>query len=83
MKLSALLFIVFVFTFAQQANAQDKWQIADEATLRLKPAAFSQLPKKLFCICKSEIVLCRKLSAILRRTMLFAVSLPEGGNSTG
>jgi len=44
MKLSALIFIVFVLTFARQANAQDKWQIADEATLRLKPAAFSQLP---------------------------------------
>lgn len=47
MKLSTLISIVVVCTFAQQANAQDKWQIADEATLRLKPAAFSQLPKNI------------------------------------
>lgn len=47
MKLFALIFIVFVLTFAHQANAQDKWQIADEATLRLKPAVFSQLPKNI------------------------------------
>jgi hypothetical protein len=47
MKLSALIFIVFVVTFAHQVNAQDKWQIADEATVRLKPAAFSQLPKNI------------------------------------
>lgn len=45
MKLSAVILIVFFVTFAQQANAQDKWQIADEATLRLSPTAFSQLPK--------------------------------------
>ena len=44
---STFVFIVFVLTFAQQANAQGKWQIADEATLRLKPAAFSQLPKNI------------------------------------
>jgi hypothetical protein len=47
MKLFTLIFMVFVLTFAQQANAQDKWQIADEATLRLKPTAFSQLPKNI------------------------------------
>ena len=47
MKLLALIFIAFVLTFSTQANAQDKWQIADEATLRLKPSAFSQLPKKI------------------------------------
>lgn len=27
--------------------AQDKWQIADQATLRLKPTAFPQLPKNI------------------------------------
>ena len=47
MKFSTLIFVVFVVISAQQANAQDKWQIADEATLRLKPAAFSQLPKNI------------------------------------
>jgi hypothetical protein len=44
MKLSTLIFIAFVLTFTSEANAQDKWQIADETTLRLKPTAFSQLP---------------------------------------
>jgi len=47
MKLLALIFITFVLTFSPQANAQDKWQIADKATLRLKPSAFSQLPKNI------------------------------------
>jgi hypothetical protein len=47
MKLPAFIFIVFVLTFAHQAKAQNKWQIADEATLRLKPTAFSQLPKNI------------------------------------
>ncbi len=47
MKLSALIFIVLVLPFAPQANAQDKWQIADEATLRLKPTAFPELPKNI------------------------------------
>ena len=47
MKSSALIFFVAVFSFAQHTNAQDKWQIADEATLRLKPTAFSQLPKRI------------------------------------
>ena len=47
MKLSTLILVGFVLTFAQQAKAQDKWQVADEATLRLKPAAFSQLPKNI------------------------------------
>ncbi len=47
MKLFALIFIVFVLTFASQANGQDKWHIADVETLRLKPAAFSQLPKNI------------------------------------
>src|SRR5918993_661210 len=47
MKLPKLIFIVLVLAFAPRANAQDKWQIADEATLRLKPTAFSQLPKNI------------------------------------
>ena len=47
MKLSALILIVVFLTFARQAHAQDKWQIADEATVRLKPTAFSQLPKNI------------------------------------
>ncbi len=47
MKKFALIFIVFILTVASKANAQDKWQNADEATLRLKPNAFSQLPKKI------------------------------------
>ena len=47
MKLSTRIFIVFFLTFAQHANAQDKWQVADQATLRLKPTAFSQLPKNI------------------------------------
>ena len=45
MKLSAFIFIIFILTVAGQTNAQDKWQIANEATLRLKPSAFSRLPK--------------------------------------
>jgi len=47
MKLGTLIFIGFVLTLAQQATAQDKWKNADEATLRLKPTAFSQLPKNI------------------------------------
>jgi hypothetical protein len=47
MKLSTLISVIFVLTFAPQAIAQDKWQIADEATLRLKPTAFSRLPKNI------------------------------------
>lgn len=47
MKLPTLILIVFVLTFARQANAQDRWRTADEATLRLKPAAFSRLPKNI------------------------------------
>lgn len=47
MKLFALILIFFVLAVATQTNAQDKWQIADEATLRLNPSAFSQLPKSI------------------------------------
>lgn len=47
MKLLALIFTTFVLTFSPPANAQDKWQIADEATVRLKPTAFSQLPENI------------------------------------
>jgi hypothetical protein len=47
MKLLTLIFIISVLAFSSQVNAQDKWQIADEATVRLKPSAFSQLPKSI------------------------------------
>lgn len=47
MKFFELIFIVSVLIFANQAYAQDKWQIADEATLRLKPTAFSELPENI------------------------------------
>lgn len=45
MKLLGLIFVIFTSMFSLQANAQDKWRIADEKTLRLKPSAFSNLPK--------------------------------------
>jgi hypothetical protein len=47
MKLLTLIFIISVLAFSPQVDAQDKWQIADEATVRLKPSAFSQLPKNI------------------------------------
>jgi hypothetical protein len=47
MKLLTLLFLASVLTFSQQVNAQEKWQIADKATVRLPPAAFSGLPKNI------------------------------------
>ncbi len=47
MKLLTLIFIISVLAFSLHVNAQDKWQIADEATVRLKPSAFSQLPKNI------------------------------------
>jgi hypothetical protein len=47
MKLLTLIFITSVLAFSPQVNAQDKWQIADEATVRLKPSAFSQMPKNI------------------------------------
>lgn len=46
MKSLTLIFIVFA-SLAYQANAQDKWQIADKATIRLEPTAFSQLPENI------------------------------------
>lgn len=46
MKLLALIFTAFLM-FSVNAKAQDKWRIADEATVRLKPSAFSQLPKNI------------------------------------
>ena len=45
MKISAFISIIFILSVAGQTNAQDKLQIANEATLRLKPSAFSRLPK--------------------------------------
>jgi hypothetical protein len=47
MKLLMLIFIISVLAFSSQVNAQNKWQIADEATVRLKPSAFLQLPKSI------------------------------------
>ena len=47
MKLLALIFTAFVLMFPLQVTAQDKWRIADEAAVRLKPSVFSQLPKNI------------------------------------
>ena len=47
MKLPALIFTAFILMFSPQANAQNKWAIADKATVRLKPSAFQQLPKNI------------------------------------
>ena len=47
MKFLMLIFIISVLAFSSQVNAQDKWQIADKATVRLKPAVFTQLPKSI------------------------------------
>jgi hypothetical protein len=47
MKIFTLILITFILTLSSQLSAQDKWQIADEAIIRLKPAAFSQLPKNI------------------------------------
>lgn len=47
MKLLTLIFITFVLTLSSPVNAQDKRQLADEAIVRLKPSAFSQLPKNI------------------------------------
>ena len=48
MKLFILIFLVLALAFfSYQAKAQDKWQIADKATIRLNPAAFSQLPENI------------------------------------
>jgi hypothetical protein len=54
MKLLALIFIASALTFSSQANAQDNWQIADEATVRLSPNAFSQLPKNVVAYLKAR-----------------------------
>lgn len=47
MKFLAIILMAFVLTFSSQVNAQDKWQIADQATVRLSPTAFPQLPKNI------------------------------------
>src|SRR5215203_3177441 len=47
MKILARIIIAFILPLSLQVNAQNEWQIADEATVRLKPAVFSQLPKKI------------------------------------
>jgi hypothetical protein len=43
-----------VLTFSPQVKAQDKWRIADEATVRLPPATFSQLPKNIVAYLKAQ-----------------------------
>jgi len=45
MKLFALLSLVGVLAIA--STAQDRWKVADAATLRLEPSVFSQLPKNI------------------------------------
>ncbi len=42
-----LTFIISVSVLSSRLHAQDKWQNADEATVRLKPSAFSRLPKSI------------------------------------
>ena len=42
-----LLTILFFGLAAPWSTAQDKWAVADSATLRLPPAAFSRLPKNI------------------------------------
>ena len=54
MKFLALIFIASVLTFSPQVKAQDKWRIADEATVRLSPTAFSQLPKNIVAYLKVQ-----------------------------
>jgi hypothetical protein len=45
MKSFTLMTIILVLIYSAQVNAQGKWQLADSATVRLSPTAFSQLPK--------------------------------------
>lgn len=47
MKPATLIFLAFILIASPSANAQDKWQVADEATVRLSPIVFSQLPRKI------------------------------------
>lgn len=47
MKLFILIFLVIAMHVSDEAIAQDQWHIANEATTRLKPAIFSQLPKNI------------------------------------
>lgn len=47
MKCAALIFLTFVLTASPSLKAQDKWQIADETTVRLSPDVFSHLPQKI------------------------------------
>ncbi len=54
MKIFTLIFITFTLAFLSQVNAQDKWQVADKAIVRLKPAAFSQLPRNIVSYLESR-----------------------------
>ncbi len=42
-----LLTILFFSVASSWSIAQDKWEVADSATVRLPPSAFSQLPEKI------------------------------------
>ena len=54
MKLSRMLSLVFIFPLLSSANAQDQWQNADQATVRLSPAVFSTLPKNIISYLQSK-----------------------------
>ena len=54
MKLLTLFFVSVFLAFSLPAAAQDKWQIADKATVRLSPAAFPQLPKNIAAYLRSQ-----------------------------
>lgn len=47
MKFLTLILTTLMMAFSPPASAQDKWEMADEATVRLKPEAFSQLPENI------------------------------------
>jgi len=47
MKLSITLLLFLIFALSSLTNAQDKWARADRETVRLPPAAFLMLPKRI------------------------------------
>lgn len=47
MKLAVIILINIALSCLPQTDAQDKWRIADEETVRLSPKAFPQLPKNI------------------------------------
>lgn len=55
MKFLTLFSISIFLAFSSQTTAaQDKWQLADNATIRLSPSAFRQLPKNISSYLKSQ-----------------------------